>query len=272
MKRHFLSAILIAAGLLILAPGCSKNPLEIEEEDPTIGLQQIASGYAVGAAAKLEIYARNALSSGYTPLFLVLYDSITNRRIEDAVVQVKPMMNMGSMEHSAPAENPVSNRAVDKLFPCSVTFTMPTVEMGAWRLEITVRQSGKEGRLSVPVTVSDPAYSRVRSFVSKVNGDKLIAAYIEPSKPKVGVNDMEMAIYRVKGMDYLPDSSLTVKLTPEMPSMGHGSPNNVDPAHIGNGHYRGKVNFTMTGLWRLNLAFYLEDAIAEDAQFFEVNF
>jgi hypothetical protein len=38
-----------------------------------------------------------------------------------------------------------------------------------------------------------------------------------------------------------------------MPSMGHGSPNNINPLHIKNGHYKGKVNFTMTGDWRINL-------------------
>jgi len=72
MKKYSLSAILIAAGFLILAPGCSKNNLGIEE-DPTAGLQQLASGYAIGAAAKLEIYGKGALSAGYVPLFLAIY-------------------------------------------------------------------------------------------------------------------------------------------------------------------------------------------------------
>lgn len=270
MKRQFLSVIFIAAGALILASGCKKDSLE-PEEDPAAGLHQIVSGYAIGAAAKLELYGNGPLSAGYTPLFFVLYDSVTNQLIEDAAIELRPMMNMGAMEHSAPFENP-ANKAVDKLFPGSVTFIMATMEMGSWRLEITVRRAGKEGRVSVPVTVSEPPYSRVRSFVSKANGDKLIAAYIEPSKPKVGVNDMEIAIYRSQGMDFPADSSMTVTLTPEMPSMGHGSPNNVDPVHIGNGHYRGKVNFTMTGLWQLNLGLFLEDAVAADDLFFEVNF
>ncbi len=84
---------------------------------------------------------------------------------------------------------------------------------------------------------------------------------------------MELAIYRVKNMMEFPaDSSLTVTLSPEMPTMGHGSPNNTDPVHTVNGHYKGKVNFTMTGLWHLNLGFYSESAVADDNTFFEVNF
>lgn len=73
-------------------------------------------------------------------------------------------------------------------------------------------------------------------------------------------------------MEFPADSSLTVTLTPEMPSMDHGSPNNVDPVHVGKGHYKGKVNFTMTGLWQLNLDFMQGDAIADTTSFFEVNF
>ena len=46
---------------------------------------------------------------------------------------------------------------------------------------------------------------------------------------------------------------LVVEIDPEMPAMNHGSPNNVNPVHIGNGHYKGVANFTMTGWWRINL-------------------
>ena len=38
-----------------------------------------------------------------------------------------------------------------------------------------------------------------------------------------------------------------------MPAMNHGSPNNVNPTHIGEGHYKGVTNFTMTGWWRVNM-------------------
>ena len=96
---------------------------------------------------------------------------------------------------------------------------------------------------------------------------------IEPSTFKVGINDMEIAIYkRASMMSFPADSSLAVILTPEMPTMGHGSPNNINPVHTGNGHYKGKVNFTMTGMWYLNLDFMSGTAVADSTQFFEVQF
>ncbi len=46
-----------------------------------------------------------------------------------------------------------------------------------------------------------------------------------------------------------------------MPSMGHGSPNNVNPVHRELGHYHGSVNFTMTGDWLVELDFVKGDSL-----------
>ena len=54
-------------------------------------------------------------------------------------------------------------------------------------------------------------------------------------------------------MDWPYEPYLTVEIDPQMPSMNHGSPNNVNPTHIGDGHYKGVTNFTMTGWWRINM-------------------
>ena len=52
-----------------------------------------------------------------------------------------------------------------------------------------------------------------------------------------------------------PDNDCAITVTPDMPSMGHGSTHNVDPVHVANGRYEGRVNFTMPGLWRDVFAF-----------------
>jgi hypothetical protein len=62
----------------------------------------------------------------------------------------------------------------------------------------------------------------------------------------------------------------TVEIVPEMPSMGHGSPNNVDPTHSADGHYEGQVNFTMTGLWRINLNIMDGSTVLDSTSYFEV--
>ncbi len=268
MKRYFPALCFIALSAIVTS--CSKD--NIEPAPVAIPHQKIADGFAIGAGVKVELYARKALSTGYNTVYFALYDSISKAPIEKAQLSMLPMMDMGTMKHSAPAEQP-GTAAKDRLFTGALVFTMPSGEMGSWTVEVNITNGTKQGKLILPVTIANAPAARLKSFVSKVDNAKFIVAYIEPSAPKVGVNDMEIAIFRSKSMMEFPaDSSLSVALTPEMPTMGHGSPNNVDPVHITKGHYKGKVNFTMTGLWYLNLDFKAGAAISNDNTFFEVNF
>lgn len=274
MKKSSL-AILLPFLICIVAvlSSCSKDVTQ--ETDPTEGLTKQSEGYAAGAAAKVVVYTKEAtVSAGYTKFYIALYDSVSGNRIENAHIKLTPMMDMGTMQHSAPFENPASEEAVNHLFPCSVVFTMSSMA-GSWTVKLHVHNHlfGKEGDITIPLSVAEPAKSRMISFTSATDGSKYFISLIEPSAPKVGINDLEMAVYKKASMMSFPaDSSLAVLLNPEMPSMGHGSPNNVNPVHTGNGHYKGKVNFTMTGLWRLNLDFRAGEAVADTTQFFEVQF
>lgn len=275
MKKslYLLLSVAILCVIIFLA-ACTK---ESTEQNPTAGLTKLSEGYVTGAGTKVEVFTKEtSLTTGYTKFYLALYDSVTGKRIEDAHIHLTPIMNMGMMQHNAPYENPASTKAIDHLFPCSVTFIMSSMG-GSWTLEIEVHNhtNDKEGSITIPLTVAEPAVSRQKSFTASHNGARYFISLISPTvaNSKVGINDMEIAIYKKESMTNWPaDSSLSVILTPEMPTMGHGSPNNVNPAHVGNGHYKGKVNFTMTGLWRLNLDFMSGTAVADTTQFFDVQF
>ena len=270
MKKSLMSLFSVAI-LIIFLTACSKT--DTPEPSPTAGLTKLTEGYAAGASAKVEVYTSgSAINSGYSKFYIALYDSITGNRIENANIQLMPMMDMGTMQHSSPYENPASDIAVNHLFPCSVIFIMPSTA-GNWTVQIKVTRNDKVGMLMIPVTVIEPVKSRMKSFTSFNDGAKYFVSLIDPVSPKVGINDMEIAIHKkVSMMSFPADNSLTVTLTPEMPTMGHGSPNNVNPVHVGNGHYKGKVNFTMTGLWKLNLDFMAGTAVADSTQYFEIEF
>lgn len=268
MKKYF--SFLVFISLSIIVSSCSKDNMTPNETP--IPYQKIGEGFAVGAATRVEVYAKQALTTGYNTIYLALYDSVSKQSVENAQISLMPLMDMGTMKHSCPFENPTS-AAKNKLFEGSVVFIMPSGSMGTWTVDINLVVAGKQGKLTLPVTISEPSVSRLKSFVSKADNSKFFVALLQPTTSKVGVNDMELAIYKVNGMmNYPADSSLTVTLTPEMPTMGHGSPNNIDPVHSGKGHYKGKVNFTMTGLWYLNLDFKAGATVADTATFFEVNF
>ncbi|RYG54450.1 MAG: hypothetical protein EOO01_01525 [Chitinophagaceae bacterium] len=264
-------ALLISASLFFVS--CSKDDAPVSS--PTDGLFKIAEGYATGSGLKAGIYAKSQMVyTGYSKFFILLSDSATGSVVKNAQVELSPMMDMGSMMHSTPFENPSSATAVNSLFPCSVVFIMPSTG-GSWSVDVTVTNpaNGHTGTFSTSLTVTDPVESRLKSFTSLHDGQKFFVALIEPSAPKVGINDFEIAIYkRASMMSFPADSSLSVAITPEMPTMGHGSPNNINPAHLGNGHYKGKVNFTMTGYWKVNIDYLSGTTMADSTQFFDITF
>jgi hypothetical protein len=273
MKRSFLSTILLLTVLPFTYISCSKD--DSPEPDPTIDLTKLSEVYVVGAATKLEVFTKEKnITSGYQRFYLALYDSVTGTRLDNAKIMVTPMMDMGSMKHSTPVENPESERSLNKLFPVNVVFIMSSMG-GNWTLkfDLTNRLNNKQGAVTIPVTVVEPAKSKVKSFTNGVDGQKYFVALVEPSAPKIGINNLEIAVYkRATMMSFPADSSMSILFTPEMPTMNHGSPNNVHPIHTRIGHYNGKANFTMTGLWRLNLDFLVGSSVADSTQYIDIEF
>lgn len=253
----------------LLVAGCAKDNMDSE---PSASYEKIAEGYAPGAATLVEVYTDGRLTTGYNNVYIGLFDSVSKKPLQQARISLLPLMDMGTMRHAAPVENPALTPGEHNLYKGAVVFTMPSGS-GSWTLDVAVEAEGRLGRLSLPLTIADPAVSRLKSFVSKADNAKFILAYLEPKAPKVGINDLEIAVFKaVTKMDYPADSSLRIVLTPEMPTMGHGSPNNVNPVHHSRGHYKGKVNFTMTGLWHVHLDFHAGTAVADTTTFFEVSF
>ncbi len=271
LKKGF--AILFFA--LIVFSGCKKedNPIApVTSTDPFAGLTKIAEGYAAGAAAKVQLWSKTALFTGYNNVFIAVLDSAKGTIVTDAHIHLTPMMDMGMMKHSAPYENPASTIAVNSLFPCQIVFIMSSMG-GSWSVDVEVHNhsTDKEGVASLAVTVADKTPAILKSTVAKNDSAKLFVSYLRPSSLKVGINDFEIAIHKKMAMMSFPfDSTYTVVITPEMPSMGHGSPNNVNPTHTAKGHYKGKVNFTMTGDWRINLDIYKNGAVVDTSLYFDV--
>lgn len=255
MKR----ILLIAATIITLFTACEKDT-SVEITDPKASLIKISEAYATGSSTRVELWSKSELSTGYQNLFVALYDSASGKPINRSTVQIMPMMEMNmngtKYSHSAPSENPVSLDSDNSLFQCAAVFTMPsTDESGKWKMTVMVKNEGqtKSGKAEMPVQVKQSQPERVKN-ITTANGSKIILAYVSPLSPKVGVNDFEIAIFNKQDMMTFPaENNYSISMTPEMPSMGHGSPNNVNPTLTKNGHYKGKVNFTMTGDWRINL-------------------
>lgn len=265
MKLLFAGVIL----LLSILAGCKKD--ENPEPDPsnTEGLVYVGQAYTDQGSLLIKLYAEDSLTSSYNNLYLEVRDSATNAVISNAEITLLPQMIM--MGHAAPFENPSSSAAVNGLFPCAVVFQMPG-DMG-WTLDVTAKDlaTNNEGTARIDFSVSTPTLTRTSVITALNDGSKIIISYLQPKEPKVGMNDFEITLHRKETMMSFPAvENYTVEIEPEMPSMGHGSPNNVNPVHTGNGHYKGQVNFTMTGEWYINLRIMDGTEAVDTTSYFEV--
>jgi len=193
------------------------------------------------------------IHTGYNDLVLHFFNTETKEAISTREIMIKPMMKMTEMTHSSPIEE--HNRSADAgSLAFNPVFIMPSTEMGTWTLKIAFEdQEGHSYNVVIPIDVvenSPPLLKRtldtnsVPYFISILNTDEF----------KVGQNEIEFTIHRRQDMMNFPaEEVMSLSIKPWMPTMGHGSPNNVNPVHVENGHYRGTVNFTMTGLWEIEV-------------------
>ncbi len=253
---HCIRFAVVAFMSVILMAGCSEESTQpVNNENPEESLLKVGEGADQGY--KVELYSENTFAIGYHRIYVKLTRTSTHALVDRAAVSIIPMMNMGQMKHSAPHEDHEGVAAINGLFHCAVNFIMA----GTWELRANFRdeKNGTVGEVAVNVNVA--AGNMLKSVVG-TDGKNYFITLVKPEKPVVGMNDLEITVhYRETMMSFPAVENLTVKMEPTMPSMGHGSPNNVDPTHQQNGHYLGKVNFTMTGDWRVDLDFARGDSL-----------
>jgi hypothetical protein len=270
------------AAVVIGLTSCKKEdnttPSNTNNTNPDAGLAipsnlvKLGEAYISGAATKAVVYADKSAAVGYIKIYTAMYDSATNTRVKDGHFSVNPIMDMGTMKHSAPVENGSESVPPDQLFKSAVVFSMG----GTWTLDIHFHNhvNDKEGKGVLMLNVTNPTTAVMRNFIVAADDSaRLFVSLIQPASPKIGINDFEISIHKKASMMSFPAVvDYTVEIEPEMPSMGHGSPNNVNPTHIANGHYAGKVNFTMSGFWRVKLTIKKNGVLLSNDQYFDITF
>lgn len=218
-----------------------------EAERVSLGLEQADS-------VTVELLADRALHVGLNQVYYRVKRVSDGVVVSNAVVEHKPMMTMTSMgmEHSAPHEQP---DARDGLYSGFLVFQMASGDMGSWRVEATVDAGTGPEEVVFDVVVAD---STSRKDLAMGEMGTAIVTLDFAGALKVGQNAFTVTVNQkadMHGMMWSSVEDLVVTAVPDMPSMGHGSPNNVDPVHVGGGRYDGSVNLTMPGQWRIVLTF-----------------
>lgn len=247
MKRFLFAISTVVLSLAFFSCSDDNNPTT---PSTPVHVPGFLAGTATASGITVELWADDTLRVGYNTLYVRLKDG-SGAVLRSAHIAMEPVMDMGSMQHGAPSEQPTS-RSGD-FFAGAAVFTMPSGNGEAWSMQVDVIDSVHQtsAQVVVPINVVKGVMARV------VQGSDLTVytiAMLPMPNADVGMNDIEFAVYKIDDtMAYTPVEDFDISMTPDMPSMGHGSPNNIDPVHTKLGHYKGKVNFTMTGEWRITV-------------------
>ncbi len=244
--------------LIVVLSSCNSS----EDIGPDFTNDLIEITYYSDDGLNITVFAPETLFVGYNTITVEIKDK--DGAPLSGEIDVLPMMQMSAMSHSCPLE--VSGHTLEEgIYTFNTVFVMPSGEMGSWRIDFTINDK----EVSIPVEVTSPELSRLVSFTSDMDGStKYFVTYINPKDPEVGKNELEIAVFERKGMMEWPAvSGLTFEVEPWMVSMDHGSPNNVAPVDEGEGHYKGTVNFTMTGDWQIRLTMMEEGAVCGNPYF-----
>ena len=244
--------ILILFLITFFFAACEKDDILLEEK---VDLVSIAKTDSESGNYNVELLAEKALFQGYNKLYLNIKKNTDESLVTQASVSLLPRMHMTTMTHAAPFENPDNTADENGYFEGAAVFVMPSNPDEGWDLRVAIEADGIMDTTYITIPqVNSLEEAREFSVVSEADGKTYFISLLEPSEPEVGINDIEFTVHYKESMMSFPSAEdLSITIEPEMPSMGHGSPNNVNPVSAGNGHYKGQVNFTMTGWWRVNI-------------------
>lgn len=255
---------------------CKKDEAVLTSTD---SYMKVAEGISANSSYNVQMYASDSLFVGYNVVYFKVFNVSNGKSVSEANITFHPLMDMGTYKHACPVENPASTVNSQGYFQGAILFSMPGTN--SWTLDVAVTIG----------SITDTVHFAFAKVIAMTPARKIVVidsletspgtwkitkhpiSLLYPPKWVVGNNTFEITIHTMASMmSFPPATDLTVEITPEMPSMGHGSPNNVNPVHTQNGHYVGTANFTMTGDWRIHLTIKEGTRLITDKAYFDILF
>ncbi len=245
---------ILSLAILAIFASCSSDNDEtvtVNELDGLTKIQEMTNDTHV-----VELYsATGVLQQGHNAISLRIKNKTTNEYEKNATVTWAPLMYMTSMQHACPYSTVTKTSGKETLYNGYIVFQMAQNDTEYWKLKVNYTINGTDYTVNEVINVRLPRKEELpRSPES--DGSKYVLALIEPTSPKVALNDITMGVFKMENMMSFPIvNNYTVKIDPRMPSMGnHGSPNNVNLTQSATDlFYHGKLSLTMTGYWKINL-------------------
>lgn len=237
--------------VFIIFTGCNSNspvdPANNNTNSNYVKINTIEQG-----TAKFEQYSASGsvLNYGYNDIGFKVFVSGVEKKTGSVYYQPKMFHFLGSPWHSSPVSTVFNYDSDKQMFMGYASFTMISDSTGSW---FGFYNYNNEAFIdSVRFTVSVNTTNQVRAWDDMVGGHTYVLSLIEPMNAKVGLNNMSFILHQTNNDKvYTEVNGAEMFIKTWMPSHGHGSSNNVNPASTGNGRYSGKANFSMSGGWEV---------------------
>ncbi|WP_103071639.1 hypothetical protein [Aquimarina sediminis] len=204
----------------------------------------------------IELYTKSGkFYTGHNDISIRIMDNSDKKYVESATISWNPMMQMETMSHSCPKSEVSKVTGKNTVYNGTIVYQMTGMNGSGWSLKLTYTIDNQEYEAEDTITVLQSDKQNVTT-VTGSDDTRYILALIEPSTPKIAVNDITVGLYKMENMMMFPVvENYTIALDPRMPSMdNHSSPNNQDLAYDSTQQmYNGKLSLTMSGYWVLNL-------------------
>lgn len=274
MKKSIYSFINIIL-FTILFVSCQNDD---DVKPDTNNYLKMAEALSDGSSFNVELYSKDSLFVGFNKVYIKVTDKNSAQSVDQATLVLHPLMDMVTFSHACPVENPASTPNTEGYYEGVILFSMPGINSWSVSADVTVNGKTETVKFELPkVIASIPVQKIVMIDSVMTNGTLKLVKYpisiVKPDEWKVGMNTFEVTIHQMQDMMTFPIANdFIVEITPEMPSMGHGSPNNINPVYTSLGHYVGKVNFTMTGPWRVNMLIKKSSWTKAKKAYFDITF
>ena len=240
----------------IIITGCgSENSVTPENNTNTGTYTKINTIEKNGV--KFEQYSSTGTSLyyGYNDIGFKVFIGGSEKNSGFVIYQPKMFHFPGSPWHSSPVSSSFNYDTEKQMFIGYVCFTMVSDSSGQWYGDYNYNNESTID--SVMFNVTTNSTNQVRAWDDLIGGHTYVLTLIEPMNAKVGLNNFTLILHQTNNDKVFTEvNGAGMFIRPWMPSHGHGSSNNTNPASLGNGRYSGKANFSMSGGWEVYDSIY----------------
>lgn len=254
-----LKYLLTSLTLVCLFIACSSDdssPEQDPDKNPVEHLNKVVESQSTNGYHLALFSAKKIIQTGSNALVARISKNEQNTTASDLQLSITMHMNSNghAMSHGAPVVQlkPTADKGYYEgyIFPTMAS----NGDADYWMLKITATIDNQTVTFEERIEVNTSKDKTLVSF--KDQDTKYTVALIEPSNPKIGLNESSALLFTTTDNTVFEIvDAHTIHIDPRMPSMGnHGSPNNIDFTQAKSQElYKGQLSLTMSGYWKINL-------------------